>query len=73
MVLNAGEMRSNGIKVAFFSKKLQKIKLPGGSVLRPGPPKPLVAGGSAPRPPSAIRLSYTSLLNMTPKLDFGTF
>ena len=33
----------------------------------------LVAGGSVPRPPSLMRLSYTSLHNASTKLDISTF
>ena len=33
----------------------------------------LSAGGSAPRPPSVIRLRYTGFLNTSPKLDICPF
>ena len=36
-------------------------------------PKPLAAGGSAPRPPSVLRLRYTTFLNTSPKLVICTF
>ena len=39
----------------------------------PRPPKPLAAGGSAPRPPSVLRLRYTTFLNTSPKLDICYF
>ena len=53
MALNSCEMWSNGIKIAFYFKKLQKIAL--------GP------RGFVPRPPFVIRLGCTSLLNTSPK------
>ena len=59
MALNTCEMYFNGIKRAVFSKKLTKN--------RP------TAGGSASRPPSVLRLRYTSFLNTFPKLDICTF
>ena len=37
------------------------------------PPKPLAAGGSAPRPPYVLRLRYTTFPNTFPKLDIFTF
>ena len=71
MTLNTREMWSNGIKIAFYFKKLQKIaKTLGAS---PKPLKPLVAGGSAPRALSVIHLSYISLLNTSLKLNICTF
>ena len=54
MALNTCEMYFNGIKMAVFSKKLSKN--------RP------TAGGFAPRPPSVLRLRYTTFLNTSPKL-----
>ena len=65
MALNTSEMRSNGIKIAFFSKKLQKIAQRLGG-FAPRPPKPPAAGGPAPKPPSVIHLSYTTFLNTLP-------
>ena len=50
MALNMCKMWFNGIKIAFFSKKLQKIALAAGG-LAPRPPKPLATGGPIPRPP----------------------
>ena len=47
------------IKIAVFSKKLTKN--------RP------TAGGFAPRPPSVLRLRYTTFFNTSPKLDICTF
>ena len=52
-------MYFNGIKIAVFSKKLTQN--------RP------TAGGFAPRPPSALRLRYTTFLNTSPKLNICTF
>ena len=59
MALNTCEIRFNGIKIAFFSKKLQKIA----QHLGAKPPDPL----------SVIRLSYTGFLKMFPKLRICTF
>ena len=59
MALNTSEMWSNGIKIAFFSKKLQKN--------RP------TAGGPAPNPLSVTPLSYTNFLKTFPKLDIYIF
>ena len=62
MALNTCEMRSNGIKIAFFSKKLRKIaQRPGAS-----PPHPLAFGGWELHPQTFVcdtfKLQYTSLL-----------
>ena len=59
MALNTCEMYFNGIKIVVFSKKLTKN--------RP------TAGGFAPRPPSVLRLRYTTFLNTSRKLDICTF
>ena len=59
MALNTSEMYFNGIAIPVFSKKLTKNHL--------------TAGGFAPRPPSVLRLRYTSFLNTFPKLDICTF
>ena len=59
MALDTGEMRSNGIKIAFFSKKLQKI------VQR--------LGGFASRPPSVIRLNYSTHLYSNSSPQFRHF
>ena len=59
MALNTGVMWPNGIKIAFYSKKI--------FLNRPA------AEGEASRPPSVTRLSYVSLLNTSPKLDICTF
>ena len=71
MALNTCEMWFNGIKIAFFSKKLQKS--PNGWGLRPQTLKPSAAGGPAPKLPSVIPLNYTSFLNTFPKLDVCIF
>ena len=62
----------NGIKIAVFSKKLTKNRPTGGG-FAPRRPKPLAAGGSTSRPPSVLRLRYTTFLNTSPKLDICTF
>ena len=72
MALSKCEMWFNGIKIAAFSKKLTK-NCPTTEGFAPRPPKPLAAGGSAPRHSSVIRLRYTSFLNTSPKLDICTF
>ena len=59
MALNMWEMWFNGIKIAFFSKKLQKIAQQ--------------LGASPPDPPSVLRLSYTDFLKTFPKLRICTF
>ena len=61
-------MRFNGNKIAFLPKNCSAA---GSFALRP--PKPLAAGGPAPRPPSVIPLSHTSFLNTFPKSDICTF
>ena len=60
MALNTCEMWSNSIKIAFFSKNYKKRQ---------------AAGGFAPRPPSVIRLNYSTLLNsnMSPNLNIFAF
>ena len=55
------------LKQLFFQKITKNCPAAGGIV--PATPWPLAAGGSAPRSPSVMRLSYTSLLNITRKLD----
>ena len=72
MALNTCEMWSNGIKTAFFSKKITKNRPTAGGFAR-RPPKPPVAGGPAPKPPFVMHLSYTSFLNTFPKLDICIF
>ena len=59
MALNTCEMWSNGIQIAFFFQKITK-NCP-------------TAGDFAPKPPSAIHLSYTNFLNTFPKLDICIF
>ena len=53
------EMWSNGYKIAFFSKKLQKIAQR--------------LGASPPDPQSVKHLSYTGFLYTFPKLDICIF
>ena len=66
MALNKCEMWFNGIKIAFFSKKLQKIALQvGASPPDPQSLRPL--GAQPPDPPSVIRLSCTGFLKTSPK------
>ena len=70
MALNTCEMWFNGIKIAFFSKNLQKSHH--GLWFRPHTPKASVGCPPPPPPPqtpSVIPLSYTSFLNTFPKLD----
>ena len=59
MALNMRETWPNGIKIAFFSKKLQKIAQQ--------------LGALPPDPPSVIRLSYTGFLKTFIKLRICTF
>ena len=54
MALNMSEMWSNGVTMAFFSKKVQKLAK---------------RMGVRPQTPSVIRLSYVSLLNTSFTLD----
>ena len=58
MALNSCEMLSNGIKTAFYFKKLQKIA------------KQL---GLRSQIPVLMHLSYISLLNTSSKFDICTF
>ena len=71
MARNTSEMLSNGINIAFFSKKLQKIA----QRLGAGPPAPqsLRRLGLRPNPPPVASLSYTNFLNTFPKLDICIF
>ena len=72
MALNMCEMRFNGIKIAFSSKKLQKVAQQlGASPPDPRSLRPL--GAPPPDPPSVIRLSYTGFLKTFPKLRICTF
>ena len=57
MALNTCEMRSNGIKIAFFSQKLRKI------AQRLCPQTPVC---------DTFDLQYTSLLNTSPNLNILT-
>ena len=70
MALNMCEMWFNGIKIAFFSKKLQKIgQQLGASPADPQSLRPL----GPPDPPFVMRLSYTGFLKTSPKLRTGSF
>ena len=72
MALNMCEMWFNGIKIAFFSKKLQKIA----QQLGASPPDPQslrLLGAPPPDHPYVIRLSYTGFLKTSPKLRICTF
>ena len=72
MALNTCELWFNGIKIAFFSKKLQKIAKWLGTL--PADPQSLrQLGASPPASPSVIRLSYASFLTTFPKMDTSTF
>ena len=72
MALNMCEMSFNGIKIAFFFQKLQKIAQQlGASPADPQSLRPL--GAPPPDHPSVIRLSYTGFLKTSPKLRICTF
>ena len=58
MALNTCEMWSNGIKIAFFSKNVQKLHS---------------GWGLPPQTPVCDTFEYTSLLNTSPKLDICIF
>ena len=60
------------LKNSSFFKKTYK-QSPNGRGCAHRLPKPLAAGGSTPRPPSVMRLRYTSFLNSSPKLDICPF
>ena len=66
MVVNTCEMWSNGIKIAFFSKNLQKS--PSGWGLCPQ--TPIATGGWGFRPQTLVcgTFEYTSLLTTSPKV-----
>ena len=72
MALNMCEMWFNGIKIAFFSKKLQKIAQQLGA-LPPDPQSLRPLGAQPPDPRSVIRLSYTGFLKTSPKLRICSF
>ena len=72
MALNMCEMWFNGIKVAFFSKKFQKIA----QQLGASPPDPQIIrplGAPPPDLPSVLRVSHTGFLKTSPKLRICTF
>ena len=71
MALNTCDMWFTDIKIAFFSKKLQKIAQRLGA--SPDPQSLRRMGAPTPRPPSVMPLSYTSFLNTLPKLNICGF
>ena len=71
MDLNTCEMCSNGIKIAFFSKKLRKIAQRLGAL--PPDSHSLRRLGSAPRSLSVIRLNYSTLLYSNTSPNLGIF
>ena len=71
MAVNTCEMWSNGIKIAFFSKNLQKS--PSGWGLCPQTPIAFGGWGLRPQTPICDTFEYTSFLNTSPKLDIFAF
>ena len=71
MAVNTCEMRSNGIKIAFIPKNLQKS--PSGWGLCPQTPIATGGWGLRPQTPVFGTFEYTSILNTSPKLDFCIF
>ena len=71
MAVNTCKMWSNGIKIAFFSKNLQKS--PSGWGLRSQTPIATGGWGLRPHTPVCDTFEYTSLLNTFRKLDICTF
>ena len=71
IALNTCEMWSNGIKIAFFPKNLQKS--PSGWGLYPQTPIATGGWGLGPQTPVCDTFKYTSLLNTSPKLDICIF
>ena len=71
MAVNTYEMWSNGIKIAFFSKNLQKS--PSGWGLCPQTPIATRGWGLRPQTPVCDKFKYTSLLNTPPKWDIFAF
>ena len=71
MAVNACEMWSNGIKIAFFSKNLQKSP----SVWGLCPQTPIATGGWGLRPQTLVcdTFEYISFVNTSPKLDISAF
>ena len=72
MALNMCKLWFNGIKIAFLSKKLQKIA----EQLGASPPDPQnlrLAGAPPLDPPPVIPLIYTGFLKTSPKLRICTF
>ena len=71
MAVNTCEMWSNGIKIAFFSKNLQKPPTAGGFAPRPHSHRQL--GATPPQTPVCDTFEYTNFLNKSPKLDISFF
>ena len=71
MAVNTCEMRSNGIKIAFFFQKPTKIA----QLLGASPPDPHSRRrlGDPPADPVCDTFEYTSLLNTSPMLDICSF
>ena len=71
MAVNTCEMWSNGIKIAFFPKNLQK--LPSGWGLFPQTPIATGGWGLRTHTPVCGMFEYTSILNTFSKLDICIF
>ena len=71
MAVNTCKMWSNGIKIACFSKNLQKS--PSGLGFRPQTPIATGGWGLRPQTPVSDTFEYTRSLNTSPKLDVCTF
>ena len=71
MAVNTCEMWSNGSKIAFFFKNLQKS--PSGWELCPQTPIATGGWGLRPQTPVCGAFEYTSLLNTSPKLNICIF
>ena len=71
MAVNTWEMWSNGIKIAFVSKNLQKS--PSGWRFCPQTPIATGSRGLRPQTPVCGKFEYTSLLNTSPKLKICLF
>ena len=71
MAVNTCEMWSNGIKIAIFSKNLQKS--PSGWGLCPQTPIATRGWGLRPKTPVCETFEYTSFLTTSPKLDIFAY